>query len=218
MTVSSVTSGSTAASSASAITSAGDQQDRFLKLLVAQLQNQDPLNPMDNSAITSQMAQISTVSGIEQLNATLKSLTSQQSASDQVQAATLVGHQVLLNGSSIALSSSAAVAGFSLDQDVDQLSVSILDSSGNVVHTANLGAQKTGLHTFQWDGLTDSGAQAPDGNYTFKVTGTAAGTAVTSQALSLGAVYGVRTSDSGAPTLDLGSMGTAALSDIKQIF
>ncbi|HXC38023.1 MAG TPA: flagellar hook assembly protein FlgD [Burkholderiales bacterium] len=218
MSVSSVASSSSASSSTTPATTASGQQDRFLKLLVAQLQNQDPLNPMDNSAITTQMAQISTVSGIEQLNDTLKSLTSQQNASDQVQAATLVGHQVLVNGSTIALSGGAAAAGFSLDQDVDQLSVSILDASGNVVHTANVGAQKSGLHTFQWDGLTDSGARAPDGSYTFKVTGTAAGAAVTPQALELAAVYGVRTSDSGAPILDLGSMGTAALPDIKQIF
>jgi flagellar basal-body rod modification protein FlgD len=210
--------GSTTAASPTSATSAADMETTFLKLLVAQLQNQDPLSPMDNSQITSQMAQISTVSGIQQLNTTIQSLTGQQTAADQVQAAALVGHQVMVAGSTLPLASNSAVGGFSLGQSVDQLTVTVLDSSGNVVHTANLGAQNAGMHTFQWDGTTDSGTSAPDGTYTFKVSGLAAGVAVSPQAMEVASVYGVVPSTTGSPTLDLGSLGTTTISNVQQIF
>ena len=197
--------------------SASDIQNQFLKMLVAQLNNQDPLNPMDSAQITDQMAQISTVGGIQQLNTTLQSLTSQGNTAQQIEAAGLVGHSVLVDGSSIALTANGAAGGFSLGQSVDELTVSIKDANGNVVHTVDLGQQASGMHTFAWDGTTDNGLTAAQGSYTFSISATAAGKSVTAESLSLAAVNGIVPGTSGT-TLDLGSQGTAQLSSVKQIF
>src|SRR3954468_18494694 len=91
----------TAAAKASSLTSASDQEDRFMKLLVAQMQNQDPLNPMDNAQMTSQIAQINTVGGIEKLNTTVASLLSAFNRMQSQSATQLVGHQVLVAGSQV---------------------------------------------------------------------------------------------------------------------
>jgi flagellar basal-body rod modification protein FlgD len=88
--------------------------DRFLKLLVTQLKNQDPLNPMDNAQITSQMAQINTVSGIDKLNTTVASLGTQMLQSQALQGAALVGHDVTIVGDGLSISGGVGVAGFEL--------------------------------------------------------------------------------------------------------
>ena len=111
-----------AGKSATASTSAvADQQDRFLKLLVTQLKNQDPLNPMDNAQMTSQLAQMSTVSGIEKLNATLNSLVDSVGNSQSMQAADMIGKSVLVPGSQLALSNGVAYAGINLAAAADQV-------------------------------------------------------------------------------------------------
>lgn len=96
-----------------------EAQDRFMKLLVAQLQTQDPLNPLDNAAVTSQMAQISTVQGIEKLNQTMSSLTDMYKTSQTVAAAALIGHVALSDGNQMVLSNSQAVAGVELAKDAE---------------------------------------------------------------------------------------------------
>lgn len=100
---------STQTATTSTTNKASDQESRFLTLLTSQLKNQDPLNPMDNAETTSQLAQISTVTGIEKLNATLTKMMSSNQTSDTLQAANLVGHSVLVEGNQLALSSSMAV-------------------------------------------------------------------------------------------------------------
>src|SRR3990167_5266916 len=112
-----------------------DPQDRFLKLLVTQLQNQDPLNPMDNAQMTSQLAQISTVDGIEKLNATMRMILEGSVDSEAMQAAALVGHQVMVAGSGLSLGDAGAVGGLELKSAADQVSVTIKDSNGIVMRT-----------------------------------------------------------------------------------
>ena len=84
-------------------TKAEDQQTKFLTLLTTQLKNQDPLNPMDNAQMTSQLAQISTVDGIERLNTTLASMMSSTSETQALQMAALVGHGALVDGNNLPL-------------------------------------------------------------------------------------------------------------------
>jgi flagellar basal-body rod modification protein FlgD len=193
-----------------------ETENRFLKLLTTQLKNQDPLNPMDNAEVTSQMAQISTVSGIESLNATLKTLLQDSKDSQTTQAASLVGQAVMVPGSGLTLSKSAAVGGFELAKDADAVTVTISDSNGVVVRTMTLGALGSGLHDFTWDGATDSGATAADGSYKIAVSATAGSDKVTATALNLGIVRSVINSTNGF-TLDLGSQGLATMDDVKQI-
>jgi flagellar basal-body rod modification protein FlgD len=204
----------TAAAPASATS---NSQDRFLKLLTAQLKNQDPLNPMDNAQMTSQMAQISTVDGIERLNATLQKMLSNTVDSDAVQAAALVGHQVMVAGNDLQLGASGAVGGVDLTSAADQVTVTIKDSNGIVMRTLSLGSLAAGMHNFAWDGATDAGAAAVPGPYSVTVAAKQGTATVQAATLALASVSSVSRSSQGV-TLDLGLLGLAKMSDVKQIF
>jgi flagellar basal-body rod modification protein FlgD len=195
-----------------------DPQDRFLKLLVAQVKNQDPLKPLDNAEMTSQMAQISTVTGIEKLNTTLKELVSSADDSRAVEALGLIGHKAFVPGTSITLEGDSAIAGIELGQPVDQLKVTILDSAGIPIRQIDLGAQASGVNTIAWDGKTDSGAQAAIGDYTFAVSATQGGNDVKVETLSLGQVKSVTPGDD-KTLLDMGNkLGLVNFADVKQVF
>lgn len=214
-TVNAVSSSTT--TTATAKTAAQETEDRFLKLLVTQMKNQDPLNPLDNAQVTSQMAQLSTVTGIDKLNDTVKALSDSFLAGQSLQAAGLVGHGVMISGNKLELSNGAAYGGVDLGQAVDKLTVKIKDASGAVIHTADLGAQKAaGSIPFQWDGTTDSGAAAPNGSYTFEVDAEQGGKKVDATALAVGQVASVSLGVQGA-TLNVAGLGPVALSQVKQI-
>ncbi|HTJ97596.1 MAG TPA: flagellar hook capping FlgD N-terminal domain-containing protein, partial [Rhodocyclaceae bacterium] len=108
-----------------ATSTVSDQQSRFLNLLTTQLKNQDPLNPMDNAQMTSQLAQISTVDGIERLNQTLTAMMSSSSTDQTLQAAALVGHGALVKGNNLALGTSGAIGGFDLASKADVVKIEI---------------------------------------------------------------------------------------------
>ncbi|HCA26434.1 MAG TPA: flagellar hook assembly protein FlgD [Betaproteobacteria bacterium] len=206
----------TANASGALSTASTDAQDRFLKLLVAQMQNQDPMNPLDNAQVTTQMAQISTVTGVSQLNATLKSMAAAFTSSQALQAAGVIGHDVLAPGSTLTLQNGAATAGVDLPGPADKVVVSILDSAGNVIHSVDLGSQQAGSLAFQWDGKTDSGATAANGVYSFKVDATQGGKSVKPTPLAMGQVGSVTLGANGA-VLNVAGLGTVAMSDVKQI-
>ena len=155
--------------------------DRFLKLLVTQMQNQDPLNPLDNAQVTSQMAQINTVTGIEKLNATVAGLTSQFVQLQALQGASLVGRDVTLDGDRIAVESGQGVAGFELAGSADRVKVELLNPAGRVVDTIELGALGAGRHGFEWDAAAKS--QADGADYRFRVVASAGAAAVPASAL-----------------------------------
>lgn len=161
-------------------TSADAQQDRFLKLLVAQLNNQDPMNPMDNAQMTSQMAQINTVSGIQQLNETMKSMASQFTAMQSLQGMALIGHDVLVKSNTLTVEGGKAKGSVELTGKADNVKVDILSPGGQVLGTINMGAQGAGRHAFEWDASGYAGTGSP----TFKVTATLGGKAVTTTALA----------------------------------
>ena len=205
-------------SGSSSTTTTEDIQNRFLTLLVAQLENQDPLNPLDNTEITSQLAQMSTVQGIEQLNTQLTSLVDGLAQTQAVQASSLIGNTVLVPGSGLTLSDGEAYGGVNLASAADQVTVSILDSTGKVVQTQTLGANEAGNVLFSWDGATTSGGTAADGSYTFKVEATKSGVSVTAEALQIGTVSALTRTTGGSFQLDLGSLGMYDFSDVQQIF
>jgi flagellar basal-body rod modification protein FlgD len=194
-----------------------DAQNRFLKLLTTQLKNQDPLNPMDNAQMTSQLAQISTVDGIEKLNATLQKMLASTVDSEATQAAGLVGHQVMVAGSSLQLGSAGAAGGVELKSSADQVVVTIKDVNGLVMKSINLGSLAAGTHNFAWDGATESGASAVTGTYSVSVAAKQGSSTVEATALQLASVISINRSTQGV-TLDLGQLGLAKLSDVKQIF
>lgn len=205
------------ASSTSSTTNAEDIQNRFLTLLVAQLENQDPLNPLENTEVTNQLAQMSTVQGIEQLNTTLSSLVESLADTQAVQASALIGKTVLVPGTHLTLSDSEAYGGVNLAGAADAVTIKIYDSSGNLVQTQSLGAAEAGNLLFSWDGSTSSGTKAADGSYTFKVTATKGSSSVTTDALQLGTVSALTRATSGDFVLDLGSLGKFGFDDVQQV-
>jgi flagellar basal-body rod modification protein FlgD len=203
---------STSASSTTSANSVQAQQDRFLKLLVTQMKNQDPLNPMDNAEITSQMAQLSTVTGIEKLNQTLAAFTRAQA----FQSVDMIGHYVLAPGEHMDLAAGTALGGIELASGAEDVTVKIFDANGNVVKTMDLGDTDAGVTAFTWDGKTDAGATAPDGSYTFTVSAKQQGNNVEATSLSVGKVQSVLMDDLG-PALSVSGMGLVELDDIKQV-
>ena len=172
--------------------------------------------PMDNSQMTSQLAQISTVSGIDKLNATLNSLVGSLGTSQSMQTAEMIGKNVLVPGNQMTLSKEAAYAGIKLSGAADQVTVKILDSTGKVIHTQKLGEQEAGVFNIGWDGTTDSGTKAADGTYKFTVEATQGGKDVNVSPLQIGTVSALVRSNNGF-RLDLGSLGTFDFADVQQI-
>lgn len=184
--------------------------DRFLKLLVAQMTSQDPLNPMDNAQVTSQMAQINTVNGITQLNTTVQGLNRQFVQMQTLQGAALVGHDVTLQGDRLAVAQGSGVGGFELLGSADRVKVEILAPSGHVVDTLDLGAQGAGRQSFTWP------AQAlPDGaTYRFRVTASAGAAAVAATPLMRDRVLAVSTLGDRL-SLETQHSGHVGLADVK---
>ncbi|NUU00202.1 flagellar hook assembly protein FlgD [Herbaspirillum robiniae] len=226
--------GTSSTSSTSSSSSLNDNspeaiQNRFLSLLIAQMKNQDPSNPMDNSQMTTQMAQLSTVSGISQLNSTLATLMGNLNSSQALQSANMIGHSVLAPGNNLQLTSDTtkaddgtettsqkAVFGVNLDSSASSVIVTIKDSSGAVVRTMDLGTQASGSVPIIWDGTNDAGSKAADGKYTFTVTASNNGTAVNATALAFGTVASVTTASDGVK-LNVSNIGTIKPTDVVQI-
>ncbi len=216
----------TSSQSASPVTTTGgvsskkaaeNPQDRFLKLLVTQMKNQDPLKPLDNAEVTSQLAQISTVTGIDKLNTTLQLLNSDIEDSLSVEATNMIGRGAFVPGNTIVLEQGSASMGIELEQPVDQLTVAIKDSSGVVVRNLDPKAYPAGVSVISWDGKTDSGSVAADGDYSFEVSAQQGGNDIKVTALSFGLVKSVSTGEDDT-LLDMGKLGLVNLSDIKQVF
>lgn len=201
---------------ASAQSTADAAQDRFMKLLVTQMKNQDPLNPLDNAQVTSQLAQLSTVTGIDKVNSTLESLIGSYQSSQSLQSANLIGHGVLSAGNKLGLSADKALMGVELPQAVDAAEVVIKDASGNIMQTINLGKQDAGILPLLWDGTKADGTKAADGEYTFEVNAKVAGTAAEANALQFGMVTTVTTGQDGVK-INVPGLGALNLSDIRQI-
>ncbi len=195
-----------------ALSDANASQDRFLKLLVAQLSNQDPMNPMDNAQMTSQMAQINTVSGIQQVNESVKSLTTQFASMQMLQGANMIGHDVLMQSNTLSVNAGKASGGIDLPASADKVSVQILSPSGQVVDTLNLGAMTAGRHSFEWDASRYTGTANP----TFKVTAMQGSKNLEVTSLARDTVESIG-SDGTALTLQLKGRAAVAYGDIQAI-
>lgn len=202
--------------------------DKFMTLLVTQLKNQDPLNPLDNAQVTSQLAQLQTVTGVNKLNTTLESLKSSYQSSEALQATNLIGHGVLVEGSQVTLSGSKGILGVELGSDADAVQITITDKAGNVVQTMDLGATKAGIVPLAWDGVPDptklgsdgKPVTVADGTYNISVTATRGGEALKAEdakTLSFDSVLSVTTNSTDGVKLNLPVSGTLTLADIKQV-
>ena len=193
------------------------EQDKFMTLLVTQLKNQDPMNPLDNAAVTSQFAQLSTVTGVNKLNDTLESLKASYKSSENLQATSLINHGVLSAGKTINVSEGKGLYGIDLATPADSVEVKIFSPAGKLVKSVNLGASEAGSAPLAWDGKMDDGATAPDGRYSFSVTAKRGGEVLKdATALSFNVIQSVSTGSAGVK-LNLPSGAQLTMSDIKQI-
>ena len=195
-----------------------EMQNTFMRLLVTQMKNQDPTNPMDSSQMTSQLAQINTVSGIAGLNATMTSLAKQLNAGQQVQASNLIGKSVISSGHDIALEKGKASAfGVNLDAAAKDVEVKISDETGKIVRSMKVAGDQAGVNTLSWDGKSDQGTTLADGKYTFKVSATNGDDPVSAQALAQAKVESVIAQPNGSAGLKLSNGSTTSLSSVSQI-
>ena len=171
-TTTSQTSGNSSSAVSSAITGQTLGQNAFLQILMAQIQHQDPLQPMDDTTFVTQLAQFSSLEQQVTTNQLLQSQASSQTAMQNTQDVDLVGKTVTIDGSSVALGSNGLGApfGFSLSSPAQTVDVAVTDSSGNPVRTMHLGAEPAGMVNATWDGRDDSGTQQPPGSYSISVT------------------------------------------------
>lgn len=202
-------------SSTSTTTTASKMQeasDQFLKLLVTQMQSQDPLNPMDNAQVTSQMAQINTVSGLGTVNESIKAMSAQLLQMQAMQGASLVGNSVVVPGNAIDVSSGTGTGHFELGGPADAVKVEVLSSAGRVVDTLDMGAETGGKHSFNWkpaEGVTDAGG------FRFRVTATSGTANVTATTLMRDQISAVSSTATGGLSLQLKSGGTVTYSDVR---
>ena len=217
--------GALAQANTSAASRTADTQSQFMTLLVTQLQNQDPLNPLDNAQVTSQLAQLETVNGINQLNNTLLALSGQMDMSQSMQAASLIGKDVLVPGNKISLGGEggAGTAKVATPFGVDVISpaanvvATVLDSSGRAVRQIELGPQPAGVMTVQWDGKDDGGIEMANGKYSVQVAAMdGEGNPLASEALTYGRVSSVSYASTGLQ-LELGLAGNYSLFDVRKI-
>ena len=208
------TTAATSSLGSNSLTDVASMQDRFLKLLVAQINNQDPLNPMDNAQMTTQMAQINTVSGIQQVNDTLKGMANQFASMQVLQATSMVGHDVLVPGSTLTRDATTGLASsaFDLAGDAQQVKIEILAPTGEVLGTINSGAMGAGRHSFTWD----ASAYPSVSNLSYRVTATSGKQSVAATPYSTDRVLAVGASN-GTVSVDLQSGKSVPYTSITAI-
>jgi len=169
-------------------TSAADLSKNFLKMLTVQLQNQDPMNPMDNAAMTSQLAALNQVDGINKLNTSVTALVAQMQSANFMNLSSSVGKTALAEGSQVYFSGHSVGMAAKLAAPAASLKAVIRDSNSQIVNQFDFGPTPIGMTDFIWDGGNDAGKQVASGMYTLELTATDAQGKTTSPASFVGAM------------------------------
>lgn len=193
--------------------------DDFMKLMVTELTHQDPFKPMDNSEMATQMSQFAAVSGIDKLNSSFSSLADSMRSDKALQAASLVGHDVLVSSQQAPLSTGKSVSGvIDLALSTTSLTLRVSDASGALVRELNLGSHEAGQTAFSWDGYDDAGNYMPAGLYQVNALATVDGVELAPPVFVSAQVNSVSI---GAPGQELGlnldGLGSISLSDVVEI-
>lgn len=192
-------------------------QAEFLSLMTSQLENQDPLNPMENAEFMGQIAQFSTVEGIGNLNESFSSLASAMQSSQALQASALVGRDALINSPVGQLRNGELSGAVSLPSGAANVAVEIVNGSGQLVGQLDLGTLPAGQHSFSWDGRGPDGERMPDGSYFLQARGTVGTSAQAMQTLVNGRVDSVSFQGAQGLILNVDGVGEVKLSDINRI-
>lgn len=194
-------------------------QNSFLTLMTAQMKNQDPFDPVDNTQMVAQMAQFSSLAGISEMNTTLRAIAEKLTGTSMGEAIGYVGKTVLVEGSTAYPRTSGGLAGaVNLDGNASQVTVSIQGKNGEILRTIEMGKQAEGAVAFDWDGTTDSGEPAGDGPFTVKVAArNATGGSVKANPLVWAPVSSVSKGADAQPVLELPGIGQVPLSAVWQV-
>ena len=195
-------------------------RDAFLQLLVTQLRNQDPVNPMESAEFASQLAQFNSVEQLVNVNEGLEALQEQQATMStgmiNTLAATLSGKTVKVQTNQFNLGESGTMdIGFNLKNVASDVEIRIVDSNGEVVRTEQLSNFNPGSHSWQWDGKTDSGQQAAEGDYRVEVSATDGSTEIQTSTFLEGVVDRVKYSNSGVKLIVNGL--EVGMGDVEEI-
>lgn len=194
-------------------------QEDFLKLMITQIQNQDPFKPMENGEFLAQMAQFGTVSGIDELQGSFESLAGSLSSNQNLQAAALVGRNVLVPAQTGGLTEDGSLRGaVDLPASATSANVAIYDASGELVQRIPLGSQPQGLVRYEWDGTTAAGGRAAPGTYVMRAEAMVGGESLEVEHLSEAGVGSVRFGRAGEQIqLDLTGVGKVGFSEVREI-
>ena len=194
-------------------------QEAFLKLMITQMKNQNPMEPQDNGEFLTQMAQFGTVEGINKLQNSFSALSASLQSNQALQASALVGRKVLVPGQSGVLSPNGTLSGqIELPNGVSQLQLAVYNPQGELVRRMDLGDSSAGRVKFEWDGRDESGNALPAGNYIVRAEAMSQGTTKSFSTSIAANVDSVNLADkNGELQLNLAGIGTVPFSQIKQI-
>ena len=212
-----ITRSTTATTKTAASNSTTLNQSDFLKLMTAQMQNQDPFNPVDNTQMVAQMAQFSSLAGISEMSSTMKSIADKLNVTSASDAMAYVGKTVLTPGETAYGRTSGGLAGgIELGGAATAVNVTITDANGGVLKTIALGSAPKGTVNYDWDGKTATGEDAGAGPFKVIVNAQNNGTTVASQNLVWAPVQSVSTT-TGAAILTLPGLGEVPVTAVRQI-
>ncbi len=191
----------------------------FMELMVTELTHQDPFKPMENSELATQISQFATVSGIDELNGSFSDLSGSLLSDQALQAANLVGHDVLAPIGTGYLASGGSVEGMvGLYSSASNVTVRVTNSAGALVRELSLGTQGQGEVAFSWDGLTNEGSYAPPGQYQITAQATQDGEQIVPYTLIKAEVTSVSLGGAGQEmALNLEGLGPISFNDVAEI-
>lgn len=193
-------------------------QSQFLELMITQLNNQDPMNPMESGDFLGQLAQFGTVNGISELQKSVVSMADALQSNQALQASTLVGRSALIESDVLTVGAEPAYAAADLPQAAGSVRVRIQDAVGQTVKELDLGTKESGPIEFNWDGTGDNGVQLPPGNYRFVVEAEMGDTIERVATYARERIDSVTLSRDGSPpTLNLANQTEVSLAAVKEI-
>jgi flagellar basal-body rod modification protein FlgD len=191
-------------------------QADFLRLMTEQLKNQDPLKPLAGAEFLGQLAQFSTVQGIENMQGALGAVASVMESDQTLRAASLVGHDALVEASQVDLEAGSGLRGEVLANSAGTIQIEILDASGQVVRRMPAEANAAGAVPYAWDGKTASGAVAPAGRYTVRASAVS-GSTTEALAVRVAARVDSVSIEANGLMLNLAGLGSHPLSAVRRI-
>jgi len=194
-------------------------KDAFLKLLVTQMNHQDPTSPQDNTQMVAQLAQFSSLESMQNLNDTVNSIAGVYQSSQALQASSLVGRSVIVDSGTATVDTTKGLTGsIAVPAATSATNVKVYNTDGDVVATIDLGAQKAGTTSFTWDGMNADGTVAPPGKYSFIANATVDGQSGTLTTYLPATVNSVTMgANGGEMTLNLAGGLTVGLSQVQTI-